>query len=411
MRETLIIRLQQDALAQHADVLVLDQSGNVAASHALMPWLEITPLASGRRVQVLVPGSDVVLTQVSIPSQSRQRILRAIPYALEEQFASDVSDLHFALGSRLADGAYPVAVVSRACMDIWLKQLQECDIHPDTLIPEMLALEYTPDSWSLWLDEQWMILRNGAYQGVVFEASGLDLQLQLSLQDSEQAPAQINLWSDNAVGLPDESLLADCEIQHHQLEPDQLLKRLNPPADVTLINLLQGSFSRSEQLGKLLRPWRSVAALLVVALLLSIGQEIALYKILKAEKIELAQQMRQEYKRAFPQAKRIVNPKVQMEQGLKKIRRGSPQAGNIGFLELMAQMGSVLQKQQGVQLNGSSFRDGRLDLDLVVDNLQILDDFKQALEVTKMLQVEIQSATSDAGQKVQGRIRIRGRQS
>ena len=125
------------------------------------------------------------------------------------------------------------------------------------------------------------------------------------------------------------------------------------------LNLLQGNYSPGEQLGKLLRPWRVAASLLCVALVLAASQQIVLYKDMQTERLALSQQMEQEYRRAFPYAKRIVNPRVQMEQGLKKIRRGGLGASDTGFLELMTQIGAALQKQTGVKLKGASYRDGR----------------------------------------------------
>ena len=40
----------------------------------------------------------------------RQKLLRAVPYAMEEQLSDDIENLHFALGPDLYDGIYPVAV-------------------------------------------------------------------------------------------------------------------------------------------------------------------------------------------------------------------------------------------------------------------------------------------------------------
>ena len=72
---------------------------------------------SGQRVVVLVSGADGLLTRVSIPGSSRQKLLRAVPYALEEQLSEDVDNLHFALGTTLEDEGWPVAVIRKQFMD------------------------------------------------------------------------------------------------------------------------------------------------------------------------------------------------------------------------------------------------------------------------------------------------------
>jgi hypothetical protein len=64
-----------------------------------------------------------------------------------------------------------------------------------------------------------------------------------------------------------------------------------------------------------------------------------------------------------------------------------------------------------VEVKGVTFRAGRLDVDLVVSNLQLLDELKQKLSQGGKLAVDIQSATADADQRVQSRLRIQGSSS
>lgn len=48
-------------------------------------------------VRVLVPSTDVTFHSLSLPRQSRRQLLQAIPFMLEEQVASDIDQLHFAV--------------------------------------------------------------------------------------------------------------------------------------------------------------------------------------------------------------------------------------------------------------------------------------------------------------------------
>ena len=75
---------------------------------------------------------------------------------------------------------------------------------------------------------------------------------------------------------------------------------------------------------------------------------------------------------------------------------------------MLAQAGAVLKGRQGVDLTGATFRAGRLDVDMTVTDLQLLDKLKQELIQTGSLAVEIQSATTGSDQRVQGRLRIQG---
>jgi general secretion pathway protein L len=120
----------------------------------------------------------------------------------------------------------------------------------------------------------------------------------------------------------------------------------------------------------------------------------------------LRAQIEQTFREASPETQRIVNPRIQMQQQLDKLQKRQGAGG--GFLSLLAQSGSVLKGMQGVEVSGATFRAGRLDVDLVVANLQLLDQLKQALMKGGRLSVEIQSATTGQDQRVNSRLRIVG---
>jgi len=75
--------------------------------------------ATGCRVIVMVSAFDVLLTEIDLPAMNRQRLVKAVPFALEEQVAADVDDLHFALGQREDDQDLACAVVERNIADAW----------------------------------------------------------------------------------------------------------------------------------------------------------------------------------------------------------------------------------------------------------------------------------------------------
>ena len=91
----------------------------------------------------------------------------------------------------------------------------------------------------------------------------------------------------------------------------------------------------------------------------------------------------------------------------KQLQRGAG-AGETDFLGLLAETASVLRATSGIKVEGASYRDGRLDLDLRAENLQVLDQLKQSLAGNGKMSAEIQSATTEADQKVRSRIRVQG---
>lgn len=402
MRETLLIRLAEQR-ESGVDFVRLGETDKPLAPSRQGSLTEAAIEATGRRVVVLVPAADLLLTRAAVPTNNRQRARKAIPFALEEQLAADVDTLHFALGSRDSDGQWPVAVVAKARMEDWLAQLNEAGILPDRLLPEPMVLPLLPGSSSLLLEEDRVLLREQPWSAQVASYETLPVLLELMVNRSEVG-VELQVWHCGG-GLPVWMEPVSAKIEPCNGGALAVLARGLVGAD-NVVDLLQGAYSRKEQYSRIWRPWRAAAALVLLGVLVSAIQQGLQYRSLKAESTTLAAQIEQIYKQAVPGG-RVVNPRVQMEQQLNLLRRQQG-AGSTDFLGLVGQMGGVFAATPGLELTGVSFRDGRLDLELNANDVQTLDRLKQQLTEQGGLSVEIQSATTGANQRVQGRLRVMG---
>ncbi len=380
---------------------------------------EAAAQAAGARVSVLVPGVDVVLAQVELPAMKAQRLSRAVPFALEEQLAGDVDDLHVAIGQRDAQGRVANAVVSRQRLDDWLEQLKAVGLQADVMTPEMFGLQWEVEDapghnhWSMLIDGRVGLLRTGAQTGLAFETDSLLPVLQACVDDAGDMPPaglQLTVCGDDAFADSDEYrvLSASCAEQGIELS----LETKNEVRSVMLaqgfdeqraINLLQGDYSRKQQLEKLLRPWRPALILGGLWLLLQAGVFVVEYNRLATQSSELKEQIETVYRDAFPESRNIVNPKVQMQRGLEKLRGDGGQGD--GLLTLLAQAGVVLKDTPGASLRTLRFKGNKLDVDVNMPDLQSLDKLKQRLSEEAKLNVEIVSASSRDG-KVESRLSL-----
>ncbi|HHH44662.1 MAG TPA: type II secretion system protein GspL [Gammaproteobacteria bacterium] len=400
MAETLLIRLAPAAQG-FRDWLLIDEQGQ-GRGPVQNGVPDIGIIHSVRRVVVLVPGSEVLLLEVQVPGRNRQRVLRAAPYVLEEQLAGDVEQLHFALGAAGGDSRYPVAVVERSRMDDWQALLQEQGISATQLVPETLAVP-TDGGWSLLVDGSTVLVRSGDCSGFAVDGENL-AELFALLRVKEQAPESARVFGSLVLDLEG----VDLDLVEDPAQPLELLARGYVQGPV--IDLLQGNYSRREEWGRMLRPWKASAALLLAGLVLAGVSTGVNYQRLSAQKAQLAADIEALYRQTFPNARRIVNPRAQMEQQLKKLQRKSG-VGSTDFLAMLAQTANVIRATKGITVRGASYRDGRLDLDLLADNLQVLDKLKQDLVSGGKLNAEIQSATTDKNQKVESRMRVQGKTS
>lgn len=391
MRDTVFLRLAPDP-GSGAQWLQPDETtGGATTAHGSLA--EAARVCAGQRVVVLVPATAVLLTAAGIPTRNQQRILQALPYMLEDQLVSDVEQLHFALGRRDEHGNVHAAVVERDQMERWMEALREAGIETDTLIPEMLAIPLEPDTWTVLVDGDTALVRTGAQTGFAADAGNLGIVLRRALDEAgDRRPRRTVVYEvsgriDDALSLP------DIEKRPPETGLDTLAFLTRHLDEGSAINLLQGKYSRREQLSRMLRPWLPAAALLGALVLVNAGMTVTDYFRLSRASAELEQEIEQIYRETFPEAQRIVNPRVQMERRLQSLRSGGAGESH-GFLELLGETAPLLGQTEGLQLQRINYRDGNLALAFVIGDLQGLDRLKQRLTEKASMEVEIQSASA-----------------
>ena len=401
MRNTLLLR--KDSIDGDSwRWLRLDNDGQPQGSIHAGSLADAAGEAGGQRVVVLAPGEDCLLTRVNIPGRSRQKLLRAVPYALEEQLSEEVESLHFAIGATMEEGEWPVAVIGKQYMESLQADVAAAGLDVQQVIPEILAIPYAGNETSVLVEHDIALVRTGSVSGYAADSDNLGMLLALQkVNEDEQLPA-LHLYVRQDKIQPDTAgFVGETRVEPYVGDPLTVFAR---GLDANAINLLQGAYSRAGDWARVLRPWRATAALLVAGVLVSsIVTGIDYYRLGNESK-QLSAQIEETFRKALPGSKRIVNPRVQMQQQLDSLQRRAGIGG--GFLSLLGQSGAVLKGMQGVEISGVSFRGGRLDMDLVVANLQLLDQLKQALMQPGRLDVEIQSATTGKDQRVQSRLRI-----
>jgi len=415
MRDRLFIRLgavqhgaEQETLLPELSWLRMSATG-VVSDVQRRPLSDAAAMAAGHQLIVLVPGSDVLLTQVAVPSQNRQRIARAIPFALEERLGAEIEQLHFALGARGQDNQIATAVVDRARMNVWLEYLSAAGLQPDILSTETLALPVRSGTWFVLHETSAATVRTGVQSGFAVDNENLDAMLALAIAEAGEAkPGQLHLIDCTASApVLAETLTSDAglEVVREACKEDTLLLLARGFDEKNAINLLQGDYGRREQIGKLWRPWRPAIALLITWLILQGGMAVAEVNRLSRQAQELQPQIEQIFRNTFPGTRKIVNPRVQMERDLETLRAAQGQGGG-NFLKLLESTGAVLKATPDLQLRSVSYKEGELNLEIDIKDLQTLDQLKQRLSNASGLDIEIQSATS-RDDKVQSRLQIR----
>jgi general secretion pathway protein L len=316
---------------------------------------------------VFVPAADVRLASVDVPARSVQKVLQAAPYALEDQLAEDVDELHFALGPRQPAGGYPVAVASKARMDAWHASLAQAGLRADAIVPEQLALPFTDDDRiHLLAEPDEFTARTGAFRG--FACAPEDLSAVLKIADPESRCAlRVLLAGDfnpdlSQLGRPVELLPG------HRSALEVLVKHWKAEQS---INLLQGAYSAREQINRNWAPWRLPAALAAGWVLASLVAGGVQTWRMRHEANAQDQRNVQRFQQLFPEETRIVGDLgAQLDSKLKAMKSAGTGGGMLKLLEPAA---AALTSVPGLAVQSVQFREGALYLNLSGQSLESVD--------------------------------------
>ena len=413
MAEYLVIRLAENR-GDAASWIAVDSNGTRISAPETGPLELAARPAAERDVIVLVPATGVLTTTVDIPVKRGPRLLAALPFALEEQLADDVDELHFAAGVRDDNGRLPVAVVARRLMDGWLEDLEEAGISPLRLVPENQGLARIPGTLSLLAAENRVMFNDGAEEEFVLQdvkpsdALALVGILDNDLDDAESS-AHLLVYCEPS---DEQRFEHDWNALRHELAsvdinllPDGVLPRLAVTvATGRGINLLQGRYAVKSETGALLRPWRVAAALVLgLALLGMAGKGVDYYRLAQEESA-LKAQFTEIYREIRPQDNReVIDPVATVNS----VRRsfGGPVAAQV-FLPSLQQLGLAIQQNSAAQIEAISYRAGVIDVRLTAPDVATLDSIQRIVSSSGRFTAAIQS-TDQVGDKVSSRIQIR----
>ena len=413
MSEYLVIRLRQNSLVEW---ILVDSDGTQLSDPSTGTLVDASTAAGDCSVIALVPATDVLLTSVHIPARSSTKIRKALPFALEEDLAEDIENLHFAVGARQENNSLPVAVVSNEIMAGWMTALNDAGIEPVIVAAENHGLSKIPGTMSLLVDGEIVMFNDGGNADFVMQdvkpSDVLTIAGQLD-QSNDEAEGSLRHLLVFCSAAEDEALSYDWLALRNELSsvdvnvlPDGVLPKLA----VTVaaghgINLLQGEYGRKTEYGTMLRPWKAAAVLLLGLAMMGLLTKGAAYQELTQNKVALQSQFVREYRQIRPNDTReIIDPAAtvnSLRQGANA--SGAPQV----FLPSLRELSAAIAANSDARIEVISYRAGIIDLRLTVPDVATLDNIQKAIAASGRFQSSIQS-TDQVADKINGRMQIKG---
>lgn len=414
MSSTFFIRLGS-CPGQDASWLSTGPEGEAQGACLKGPLSAVSALAAGARVVVLLPGELTVLAAVDLPVKGAARQLQAAPFAMEEFVAEDVSQLHFAIGSRREDGRIPVAAASRSTFSDSLDQLEAHGISPSVVCSELQGLPEIPGAITAIVETDQVLLRLTDEQRLAVEPSMLEtvlagaLQSAGDLEDAASRRPSIMFYLDAAVAMNEPAWVTSIrasypEAEFRQMADGTLAHLAAGLRDARPINFLQGDFAPRSDWQKILRPWRIPGALAAsLVLVVCLVQAASLWR-LSAREATLDQAIAESVSVVFAGQSRVNDPRRELDRLLANLR-GEGQASSNQFLDSAAALGGILPGMPGTRIEAASYRNQTLDLRLKVPDVDTLDRLQRELQGAGNFRVSIQSA-NPRSDGVEGRIEI-----
>ncbi|MEM9403592.1 MAG: type II secretion system protein GspL [Pseudomonadota bacterium] len=410
MADYQVIQLRNDSSCRWVNI----DSGGMRKSEVGDGTLDQAASANdGRPVIGLLPSEEVLTLTTELRARGN-RLLNALPFALEDHVADDVDSLHFAPGTRLDNGLLPVAVIARDTLDHWLEVLRFRGLEVERLIPEYHGVSDVPNTLSLFIEGNTLMFNDG--KGLIFtmsHARPVDVLAAAGYiehdNEEDDRPTALQVYCDDAA---ESAFASDWDALRHELDSVDVLV-LNEGALPRLatavatgagVNLLKGAYASKTSTVELIKPWKVAAGLLVALLFTGFAGKVADYVRLGEEEAALKARFTEEYRSIRPSDQReILDPVGTMGS----LRRSLGEAAGPGsvFLPSMQVVASAVGGSNS-QIEAISYRAGVVDLRLTAPDVAALDRIQQSVNASQRFTATIQSTTQSAD-GINSRLQIR----
>ncbi len=314
-------------------------------------------------VEAVLPVARVLFARLKLPRVGRATLRELLPFAVEDRLLADPSHIHAVAGRRNARGETLVAVVDRTWLQSMLGVLGANGIRPRRAWCESALLAGGRGDWNaVWGRERGMLVDDEGVSVAFDRGPNADLPLALRIALDEGAargerPAGIRVHTDDGEALPDLGRWsAECGVPCTPGNRWEALKA-GAPAEGA-IDLLQGELSTRPSI---LSSARVPRAALFLALAIGVLQLLftsADALRLRGETAALEAQREAVFRAAFPEARVVVDPELQMARNLADLQRSRGLPSEDDFLVRVTRAA----RTSGEPVRSIEYVGGRLDV-------------------------------------------------
>ncbi len=311
---------------------------------------DISLIAKGCDVILLLPAKDVVLTQLTMPTVSRSKQLKMLPFMLEESLILHPLDYHYCIAQGTKRAIWNVAYIEKKSLSFYLSACAQAGLKVVSAYPRMLAVPYAPDTWQLYVDNSEVLVRTGFSSGF---SSTLE-NLECALKTFEEHP----------------------KIERQQFDSNLLCTQTFQKQP---LNLLQGEFAVNAQHQKTYRLWTITGILGMMAVTVNLASLVFQDYKLSSMNQAVQTEIHEIYQKQFPQEEMALAPDVRLAKEIQVLKQHEGP-----FYFLLETAGNILKKAPDVVVKKMQFSDGTLKVEVNRLDKSLLEALRAAhLTVTQ----------------------------
>ncbi len=338
--------------------------------------------APGLPVWVIVPAECVGYARTRLAIHQRDQLMRAVPFALEDQIAEPIESLQFAISSGV-EGSQEAWWIGMDRLRAWLEDLASRSVRPEVLLSEAALAATSGESESPAMD---VWTEDGGRRVVLVQGETRTALPPEIWEEWQTANADAVQTSSSPAGEPLESMLLRAAARA-PVRPDG--------------NLLAGTFAPHHATAPLRRLWRVAALLAVAAGALWTGWLYADTLRLEQRRAALTEQQRDTYRSVVPGAVQIPDPAGQMRALV------NGQGGNQDdFFALTSEAASLLGSMPQLHLEQLDWNAGTLELTLIGPDVSTLDAYRERCAQLPGLEADLGTVGNVPGGS-RGRVSVR----
>ncbi|MDX1837332.1 general secretion pathway protein GspL [Legionella taurinensis] len=349
--------------------LVIEQDNQVVQGCTERRFEDIRQLQSGTKTVVVLPATQFTFHSVQLPWLGDKKARAALPYALEDQLAQNVDELHFAFDRQYySEGRYLVVVSDKTYLQDIIQRLKDKGIDFDALTVDWFAL----NPHEVCVLPEYSLIHSDHFRGALTQ----DLQgfLPKALEQ------KVYFFTDTPADLiPADALATNKESR------EWLAERLlhNKPFDLGQGALTHGSAKTS------LKHWLIAAAAMVLLWVTSlIAVNWIKFQELNTKIAALDNQIAVIYRQFFPEAKQVISPRFRITQYLKSNQGTQEQP----FFVLLNKLAAAT-KATTIEIEQVRFQNKTLQVSLSTNDFASLEALLNRLKSDKVAVKQNQAST------------------